>query len=69
MVASEAGSIVSTISEPAVVEDEPFDSDFGGPLCEFDELVQIVREVDGFPGVESHEARGSGMLRSGTKAK
>ncbi len=59
---AESGGVGTPRAEPAVVEDEPLDTDLGGHLRELRQPDEVVVEVDRLPGVHQHRA---GPLRPG----
>ena len=60
---AQAGGVVAPGAEPAVVEHVALDADLGGGVGQGLELVQVVVEVDGLPGVEQHRAGAVGVSR------
>ena len=59
----EAGVVVAAGAEPAVVQDVALDAHRRGPLCEIEQPVEVVVEVDGLPHVEGDLAVGLRVRR------
>lgn len=57
---AEPRPVVAAVAEPAVVQDKAFYADLRSEVGEVGEPVEVVVEVDGFPGVEHHR---SGAVR------
>lgn len=64
---AEPGTVVAAVTEPAVVQDEAFRTDLRAEVGEVGELVEVVVEVDGFPGVEHHRAGPGRMSGAGAE--
>ncbi len=64
---SEPRPVVAAVTEPAVVQDEAFHPDLRAEVGEVGELVEVVVEVDGFPGVEHHRSRPVWMSGAGAQ--
>ena len=62
---AETAGVVAPAGEPAVVKHEAFDADGRTPLSEGLESLQVLPEVDGFPGVQDHRTGGLRVHGSG----
>ena len=60
---AQSRGVVAAGAEPAVVQDVALDADLGRGVGQGLELVQVVVEVDGLPGVEQHRAGAVGVSR------
>ena len=60
---TQSRGVVAAGAEPAVVQDVALDTDLGGGVGQGLELVQVMVEVDGLPGVEQHRAGTGGVGR------
>ena len=60
---AQSRGVVAAGAEPAVVQDVALDTDLGGGVGQGLELVQVMVEVDGLPGVEQHWAGAVGVSR------
>ena len=58
---AQSGGVVAPGAEPAVVQDIALDAGLGRSVGQGLELVQVVVEVDGLPGVEQYRAGVLGM--------
>lgn len=59
--------VVAAVPEPAVVQDEALHADLRAEVGEVGELVEVVVEVDGFPGVKYHRAGPVGLAGAGAE--
>ena len=53
---AQAGAVIASSVEPAVVHDESFDAELGRTIGELEQGGELMVEIDGFPDVQRHRS-------------